>query len=143
MSGWCKSTKPDASECCVSLRPSAWRVDEGGHHGGRIFGLLSSIAGDLFSNQPRRLICTPCLGARYIVTKTGTAGAYKEVQDPRKPGYYQKTGGEQEADKITCTCGWSYCKTAVAKSVSDKYNRFWSIRAGSVHKDWVLQTHGQ
>ena len=64
----------------------------------------------------RDVICNPLLGARNNVAKIGTAGAYKEVQDPRKPGHHQKTGGRQEADKIPF--GGSHCKAdAVAEEV--------------------------
>ena len=40
---------------------------------------------------------------------------HKGVQNPRKPGYYQKTGGGQKADKIPF--GGPQIKTDVAEEV--------------------------
>ena len=104
-----------------------------------VFSAVSQVT--CFRINISKYVTHPLLGARNNVTKTWTARAYKEVQDPRKPGYYQNTGGGQEEDKITF--GGSHYKTAVAEEVSDGYNRFWSIRAGSVHQVWLLQAHGQ
>ena len=105
-----------------------------------VFAAISQVS--CFKTIGWRLI--PCLAAAAgnNVTKTETAGAYKEIQQPRKPGYYQKTGGGgEEADKIPF--GGPQIKTAVAEKMSDGYNRSWPIRAGSVHQVWLLQAHGQ